>query len=68
MSAKKKLGIACPTTAMDSAMRSSRVFGRSAARTPRGIDTINANDRDRSPSVIVTGALSQTICATGCFR
>ena len=66
--ANQKLGIACPMTAMVSAVRSIRLFGRIAASTPSGIDIASANTRAQSPSSMVVGSRSKITWATGCFR
>ena len=60
MRAKKKLGSACPNTAMPSASRSIQLLANTAARTPSGIDTASANRIENSPSHRVVGSFSMT--------
>ena len=65
ISPSQKLGIACPDTAMISAMRSIQPLGRSAAAMPSGTATASATRNEMNPSVSVTPTRLPMISVTG---
>ncbi|MCY1309862.1 hypothetical protein D9M70_600010 [compost metagenome] len=59
ISAKKKLGRACPSTAMARQMRSIRLPLYSAASTPSGMEISSAKPRAARPSISVVVSLDR---------
>ena len=68
ISAKKKFGSACPTTASARQPRSIQLLGCVAAAMPSGIEIASAKASENSASNAVVGSLSRTRASTSVLK